>query len=291
MSRFRVQPNHRAFAVKAMGAAVAGGLHLAVLGAILASPPTPPDIEMPEAVEVRFVEIADEVVDAAPVVENEPPPEPEPLPEIPEPEVYEEPDPATLFEPEPLPEIPEPEIFEAPPPVIEPEPVVEEPEPEAITPEPPPKPEPKPKPKPEPKPKPKPKPEPKPRPKPVVKPAPKPAPPPAAKTVAPAVPKAPDKPVDPNRPRMIGKVDYMGRRPAPVYPRASERRGEQGRVVVRVLISAQGSVLDVSVRKSSGYERLDEAAVKAARKARFKPYTENGVAYRAMADIPFDFVL
>jgi protein TonB len=90
---------------------------------------------------------------------------------------------------------------------------------------------------------------------------------------------------------MIGKVDYMGQRPSPVYPRVSERRGEQGRVVVRVLISAQGAVLNVSVRSSSGYARLDESALKAARSARFKPYTENGTAYQAMADIPFDFVL
>ena len=54
---------------------------------------------------------------------------------------------------------------------------------------------------------------------------------------------------------------------------------------------AQGGVLNASVRSSSGYSRLDEAALKAARSARFKPYTENGIAYQAMADIPFDFVL
>jgi protein TonB len=85
-------------------------------------------------------------------------------------------------------------------------------------------------------------------------------------------------------------VDYLGRRPVPVYPRASERRREQGRVVVRVVISTQGTVLEAKVQSSSGYERLDESALKAVRTARFKPYTENGVAYRAMADIPFDFV-
>ncbi|HWL29613.1 MAG TPA: energy transducer TonB [Burkholderiaceae bacterium] len=90
---------------------------------------------------------------------------------------------------------------------------------------------------------------------------------------------------------MIGKVDYLGQRPNPEYPRASQRRGEHGRVIVRVLISPHGSVLKASVQSSSGYPRLDEAAVKAARKARFKPYTENGIAYQAMADIPFDFVL
>jgi len=83
----------------------------------------------------------------------------------------------------------------------------------------------------------------------------------------------------------------MGRRPTPDYPRASQRRGEQGRVVVRVLISAEGRVVEATVRSSSGHSRLDESALKAVRAARFKPYTENGHAYRAMADIPFDFVL
>jgi protein TonB len=96
---------------------------------------------------------------------------------------------------------------------------------------------------------------------------------------------------NPDRPRLVSKVDYQGRRPNPVYPRASERRREQGRVVVRVLISAQGTVSQVSVQSSSGYDRLDEAALKAARTARFKPYMENGIAYQALADIPFDFVL
>jgi protein TonB len=104
-------------------------------------------------------------------------------------------------------------------------------------------------------------------------------------------PKAPDRPVDPDRPRVVGKVDYLGKPPVPVYPRVSERRGEQGRVVVRVLISATGVVLKTSVQQSSGHQRLDDAAMRAARAARFKPYTENGVPYKAQADIPFDFVL
>ena len=44
-------------------------------------------------------------------------------------------------------------------------------------------------------------------------------------------------------------------------------------------------------RFSSGSPRLDEAALTAIRKARFKPYTRNGVAYAAKAKIPFDFVM
>lgn len=96
---------------------------------------------------------------------------------------------------------------------------------------------------------------------------------------------------DPDRPRVVGRVDYLGKRPAPVYPRLSERRGEQGRVVLRVLISPRGTVADVKIQHSSGYARLDEAAVQAVRQARFQPYTENGIAYPARVDIPFDFVL
>ena len=98
-------------------------------------------------------------------------------------------------------------------------------------------------------------------------------------------------PVDPERPRTVGQVDYLGKRPSPVYPRVSQRRGEQGRVVLRVLISPLGQVANVSVRTSSGHPRLDEAAVEAMRQARFRPYTENGIAYKALVDIPFDFVL
>lgn len=103
--------------------------------------------------------------------------------------------------------------------------------------------------------------------------------------------RAPSAPVDPDRPRVVGSVDYLGKRPSPEYPRMSQRRGEQGRVVVRVLISPEGRVIEASVRQSSGHDRLDQAALKAVRAARFKPYTENGHAYRALADIPFDFVL
>lgn len=275
MSFFRAEPKYRSLLAKTIAGACVLGLHLAVLAAILASPePTPPSIDLPESADIRFVEIAPDIVEAAPNPKPEPEVQPEPIPEP----VVEEPPP----EPEPVIEEPEPEVQEP-----EPEPVVEKPEPEAITPEP----------KPEPKPKPKPKPKPQPKPRPVVPPVPVKAKPalaaaaPSGAAAAVATPTAPTPPVDPNKPRLIGKVDYLGKRPSPVYPRASIQRGETGRVVVRVVISTQGTVADVSVRKSSGYSRLDESALKAARSAQFKPYTENGIAYSAMADIPFDFVL
>lgn len=263
MTRFFSSPRSRSIQIKLAAVVCVAGVHLAVLAAILAAP-VKPNISMPESVEIQFVDIGPELVEAAVNPEPAPqeiPPEPVAEPEPPKPEPVIEPEPEPVIEPEP-----------------EPEPVVEKPEPEAITPEPP-----------------KLKPKPKPKPKPVVKAAPR---PPEAPAAAPsgaattqAAPQAPVASRDPNTPRLIGRVDYLGQRPRPDYPRVSQRRGETGRVMVRVLISPQGTVANASVRSSSGHARLDESALAAARSARFKPYTENGVAYPALADIPFDFVL
>lgn len=185
----------------------------------------------------------------------------------------------------PLPEA-EPEI--TPETVPEPEPIVEEPElPEPIIEKPivQPKPEPKVKPKTEAKPASAPKPELK-----VTETA-KPATAPVITAKKQATGGQQAKAVDPNKPRVIGQVNYLGAAPRPVYPRASQRRQEQGKVIVRVVISTEGLPTEAWVKSSSGHERLDEAALNAVRKVKFKPYTENGIAYRAMADIPFDFVL
>lgn len=245
------------------------GLHVGVLAMILSAPVAQVALGEPDALDVQFVELGP-AQEPGPVAETQPP-APEELPPIPEPE----------FEPEPIPE-------EQPEPEPEPEPVVDTPEPEAITQPPPPPPKPKPKPKPRPRP----------EPKVSAKPAPQPAPSTASQVASAAGGSQQSAPSqgertaqDPDRPRTIGRVDYLGRRPNPVYPRLSQRRGEQGRVVLRVLISPEGRVAHVKVQKSSGHERLDDAAVLAMQSARFRPYTENGVAYKALVDIPFDFVL
>ena len=61
----------------------------------------------------------------------------------------------------------------------------------------------------------------------------------------------------------------------PVYPPASRRAGEQGTVMVRVLVTERGLPGQLQVLKSSGHPRLDEAALDAIRKWRFKP-AKNG---------------
>jgi periplasmic protein TonB len=63
----------------------------------------------------------------------------------------------------------------------------------------------------------------------------------------------------------------------PPYPPASIHLGEEGRVTLALLIGADGRVTDGKVDRSSGYPRLDQAALEAARRTmRFLPGTEDG---------------
>lgn len=57
----------------------------------------------------------------------------------------------------------------------------------------------------------------------------------------------------------------------PVYPRRARRRGEEGDVVLSVAVAADGRVSHVSVVRSSGFNELDEAGMKAVKAARFAP--------------------
>ena len=57
----------------------------------------------------------------------------------------------------------------------------------------------------------------------------------------------------------------------PDYPKGARQRGEQGDVVVEIRVNAEGAVDEVRVAESSGFSELDEAAVRAARAAKFSP--------------------
>jgi len=63
----------------------------------------------------------------------------------------------------------------------------------------------------------------------------------------------------------------------PPYPQASTRLGEQGVCVLQLLIDEEGKVADVRLAKTSGFPRLDEAALKFVKRAwRFTPGTKDG---------------
>jgi protein TonB len=82
----------------------------------------------------------------------------------------------------------------------------------------------------------------------------------------------------------------QGNRP-PVYPEHSRRRREQGHVLLRVDVSADGAAVSVSVVQSSGYPALDEAAAAAVGQWRFVAATRGGTAIAAAAEVPVQFSL
>jgi protein TonB len=106
--------------------------------------------------------------------------------------------------------------------------------------------------------------------------------------VAIEAPPAPPAPIAPPKLIPASSVEYLVP-PALVYPRLSERAGERGRVMVRVFIDTAGLPQNVQISASSGYARLDEAAVAAVRKARFKPSPENGQPSSGWAVVPANF--
>ena len=79
--------------------------------------------------------------------------------------------------------------------------------------------------------------------------------------------------------------------PKPVYPAVSKRLGEQGKIVLRVLIGADGIPQKVEIKQSSGFERLDRQAVDTVTRWRFVPGKRNGVPEAMWYLQPINFVL
>jgi protein TonB len=80
-------------------------------------------------------------------------------------------------------------------------------------------------------------------------------------------------------------------RDAPKYPDFSRRMGESGLVVLSVELNELGLVASAKIHGSSGFFRLDEAAMAAVKNWRCTPAQRNGQAVRATALQPFRFVI
>lgn len=118
-----------------------------------------------------------------------------------------------------------------------------------------------------------------------------PTPPQPAAPVAAAPEATPAAPATPAVPKTVTSgVEYI-QKPQPEYPAASKRMAEEGTVILHVLVNEKGRAESVDIQKSSGSPRLDEAARQAARRALFKPYTEDGKAIRVYANVPITFKL
>ena len=115
-----------------------------------------------------------------------------------------------------------------------------------------------------------------------------PAPPPAPVDAQPeqAPPRVPAAP----RTVSASQLGYLVA-PSPVYPARSRKAGEQGTVVVRVLVDVAGRPAQVSLQTSSGYPELDQSAVSAVRAAQFRPYAEGGLPQAVWVQVPINFLL
>ena len=184
----------------------------------------------------------------------------------------------------PAPKVEQP-IPVAPPPPVEPHPVVRPME----------------RPRPQPHHTPRPAPPPAPKPIPIAPPEPAPAapaapsvPPPAAPPVAAPAPEAAPATVTPAAPAKIeppsSNADYL-KNPKPPYPPISKRLGEQGTVIVRVLIGADGLPQKDELKQSSGFDRLDRVALETVMKWRYVPGKRGGVAQAMWVNVPINFVL
>ena len=77
----------------------------------------------------------------------------------------------------------------------------------------------------------------------------------------------------------------------PDYPKGARQRGEQGEVILEIRVHAAGLVDHVDIVSSCGFPELDDAAVRAARTARFTPAKSGGSPVASTARLKLDFKL
>jgi periplasmic protein TonB len=85
-------------------------------------------------------------------------------------------------------------------------------------------------------------------------------------------------------------ADYLAN-PAPQYPALSRRMGEAGRVWLRVYVNADGSAGEVTVKTSSGFSRLDAAALEAVKRWKFIAAKRGATAIAEWVLVPINFSL
>lgn len=96
-------------------------------------------------------------------------------------------------------------------------------------------------------------------------------------------------------PSGTGKIGKSGAKLArstpPIYPRVAREEGWEGTVVLRVQLHMDGIPKRVTIKKTSGHEVLDQAAVKAVYRWRFSPAKDGNIPFSSLVDIPVRFDL
>lgn len=79
--------------------------------------------------------------------------------------------------------------------------------------------------------------------------------------------------------------------PYPPYPSVSQRRGEEGKVLLRVKVTEDGRAATVQINTSSGSQRLDNSALETVSQWRFVPAQRNGKVVSEWVIVPIVFKL
>jgi protein TonB len=88
------------------------------------------------------------------------------------------------------------------------------------------------------------------------------------------------------QPELVDRQDYISN-PPPPYPDSARRKRQEGTVVLLVEIDAEGLVLAVSIKESSGFSVLDATAKKTVANWRFSPREDGVGARRVLVPILF----
>ncbi|MDP2267323.1 MAG: energy transducer TonB, partial [Thiobacillus sp.] len=85
-------------------------------------------------------------------------------------------------------------------------------------------------------------------------------------------------------------ADYLDN-PKPPNPSASRRMGEEGEVRLRVHVDTAGQAQQIEVYRSSGFPRLDQAALDTVKQWRFVPARQGDQPIPAWVIVPIQFSL
>lgn len=92
------------------------------------------------------------------------------------------------------------------------------------------------------------------------------------------------------KPLANAEPNYL-KNPEPLYPLAARRRRQEGLVVLNIRVSTAGRAMDASLKRSSGYPLLDEAALTQVREWEFSPARIGRIAVESEIEVPVRFKL
>lgn len=113
---------------------------------------------------------------------------------------------------------------------------------------------------------------------------------PAAKTVPASPPASPARPASSGGAgaQIAARPNYL-RNPAPAYPEAARRNGEEGVVILVVRVGRDGRPMQVELGQTSGHRQLDQAALRAVKKWFFEPARIGALPVESTVQIPVRF--